>query len=460
MTILGRRYRGRSSGPAKAGPTVIGESYILNSGSEGPIPGHQDPLIYRMRDVAGDSIYYSTLERCEDFVNPGPPYLSGDNFTLLKSTVQDLTIQGTGAYKSSSSDWGYVTHYDGGFVYTGGGAGAVLPLVSTYRRTGQFTADDAPNIPDLSSYGPTVYNSMRPKLEKASVAQMIGEARDFMPMMRQTSKGFHDLWKGLGGKGGSASLKPFMSPKRLADEFLGHQFGWKPFVQDMSQIIDTYQNSVKYMDQIRKDNNVWKKRYRVVEKQEDISVLGQDSTWSVYPANIRILYCCEAINDTNCLNTYTKKVTNLIWGVGSFKYYRPEYDPSLANYASAFAAAQRYMTLYGANVNPSVLYKVTPWTWLVDWFTNVGATISNASSMATDAAVSKYAFVMAHYTDEIQIQSELFLRPRHARCDWSRIIETKHRETCSPFGFGLRPGDLSGKQIAILGALGLSKFLP
>jgi len=450
MEKLGERYRSRGVENNFVN-TLIGKAYLIDQFNN---PGLiQDPHIYRWSDISS-APYAISLERCLDYVNLGPPFMTGNDLTKIKSTFGDFSVSGIGSYRSPpnpNSPW--VNHYDGGFILLS----ALGPDPTSYadrRKNEKITPDE---IPDLSPYGPSVYRSLRPKLEKAGLAVAVAEAKDIPKMMKTSAKGFSNIWKSLSGTSLKSVLAPTMQPKKVADHFINHQFGWLPFINDMNQMYDTYQNTAKYMSQIKYANNTWVRRIRTAVHQENETILGTTHSWTGYPNDIRISYCIDPNAGDAFTTTYTYKTFRQIWGVGSFKYYRPEFDESLEGYNSSVNAARRLLTLYGANVNPSVLYKVTPWTWLGDWFTNVGSTIDNASAMATDSLVAKYMYLMSHEVNTFQIDSIINTYPSPARCTHSRIIDVKHRETGSPFGFGLSMSQLTDKQLAIIAALGISR---
>lgn len=147
-----------------------------------------------------------------------------------------------------------------------------------------------------------------------------------------------------------------------------------------------------------------------------------------------------------------------VWAMGSFKYYRPEFDASLADYSSQWSDLQRRLKVYGAELSPTNVYKSTPWTWLIDWFSNVGDNIDAANDALVDGVASRYMYVMRHWVRRLVFNTTMFYWQGPVSLEWNRFIETKQRQRAqSSYGFSLLPKDLSAKQWSILAALGLSR---
>jgi len=116
--------------------------------------------------------------------------------------------------------------------------------------------------------------------------------------------------------------------------------------------------------------------------------------------------------------------------------------------------------LLGLNLDADVLWNMTPWTWAVDWFADVGSLVRNSTLFSEDGLVMKYGYIMEHsivhdtYTFEgpTGIAGGYPGRPS----DLSLISEAKVRRTATPFGFGLT-GGLTNRQASIVAALSASR---
>jgi hypothetical protein len=144
--------------------------------------------------------------------------------------------------------------------------------------------------------------------------------------------------------------------------------------------------------------------------------------------------------------------------VGSYKYYRPEFDSSLPDYDSAWNNVCRDLTIYGARLSPSNVYRATPWTWLIDWFTDFSTNIDAFSDIAVDAVAARYLYVTRHqYTEQILTQTLPF-KDGTVSVSWAINWSEKVRNGAStPYGFGLSWNLLSPGQLAILAALKITR---
>lgn len=130
--------------------------------------------------------------------------------------------------------------------------------------------------------------------------------------------------------------------------------------------------------------------------------------------------------------------------------------------------AMDVMKRLGVVDDPRLLWDLTPWSWLVDWFTTMGDSISNASVYAPISG--KYTVDYAYLTTrrvrtvegrllKLSSLTQPYYTRSHSiqRATSAATSVTKWRNRATPFGFGLQLGDLSVSQYAILVALGLAR---
>jgi hypothetical protein len=280
-------------------------------------------------------------------------------------------------------------------------------------------------------------------------------------MLKQTARSFHNIWKDMVRE--KHNLPWQMQPKRVADEFLNNQFGWVPFVNDIRQMADAVIFSDQYIRDLTAMNNQWMKRGAILEESEKSSHLKRVYSFGCEPGGFEIESLCKqmTVDGNACFGYYDvfARTITRAWAEGSFKFYLPEFDASsMPSYNSAWSTVNRHLDLYGLRLNPSTLYKATPWTWLVDWFTEVGKRIDDVNSVYFDGVVSKYLYVMHHMKREIVSSHYLNFWSGGLNVSWSRYLETKQRKaSSSPFAFAPALPDLTARQFSILAALGLSK---
>jgi len=152
--------------------------------------------------------------------------------------------------------------------------------------------------------------------------------------------------------------------------------------------------------------------------------------------------------------------TRTAWAVGKFTYYRPEFDIGTvqdSEYYSEWNKAKRFLTITGLRISPSALYNMIPWTWLVDYVTDLGNWIDLLTDIWQDQIVAHYCFAMQTFTKSRTFQNVLPLNGGTRTLTFRRLFTSKQRDMAdNPFGFGLTLGDLTPRQLAIIGALGLT----
>lgn len=450
------RFRERDT-PAPSGSVKCGTLYTYDSaGNEVSKQDYVKSLSPR-----------NTIEKVWDSKNLGPPYLAGGDFGKFSAFVDHNTLKGVGTYRTNPAllSQGVPLYvYKGGFLppdlveWFGISGAAVFDNVLSASSADPTTSTLYPS--NMAILGEEALRKMSPKLEEAGMSVFLGELRDIPKMLRGTSKGFHDVWKAMGGKGRSH----IMQPKGLADHFINHQFGWVPFLSDLRKFNNVYQNSAAYMARISHENGQWTKRRRRLYGTQTSTLMSQTGVAQVYPWGNQFSAMCNAsvVNgqDAYAVTSRFYETIESNWSSGSVKYYRPEFDASLPGYNSGWNVLQRNLILYGARINPSVVWKLTPWSWLVDWHTNVGNTIERATAWANDSVVWQYHFVMSHVQNVFRHSVALNFAQGTQILDWHLVSDVKVREIGgSPFGFNFA-GPLSARQAAILAALAISRKRP
>lgn len=426
MTIP--RYRERRT-PASL---KVGSSYIWD------IVGKQ--WIY----VVDHSIpvpHDRTTEICVDELHPGPPYLVGGPFTHLRAENAQSNLANSGTYVSN----------DGWYMYVGGFAGPNregFPYFSS-----QFSDVGKTGYPynldwgSASSYGASAWNRFKPGKSTADLAVFLAEAKDIPRMLQGTAKGFHELWKSMGGD------KSLFKPKHVADQWLNTQFGWSPFLNDLSKFRKTWSSADTRYRALRNMNGQWVKRGGSVteSKTEDGNYFGLNSStqtahWPTLPSTF---YDSPSISGS-FTNTLVEE--DKVWFTARFKYYIPTIGSVI--WGDHIEALRRQ---YGLSISPTVIWEATPWSWLIDWFSNAGDVISNIESSVVDNLVAKYAYVMRTKERRLEVHSTHCICHMTLDATWDYFIESKTRAGANPFGFGLSDGDLSARQWSILGALGIMR---
>jgi hypothetical protein len=247
-------------------------------------------------------------------------------------------------------------------------------------------------------------------------------------------------------------------PKAIADQFLNEQFGWVPFISDMKDLYKAYSRQTDRFRSITRENNHWIHRRGTVRNSEHKEVFDvkDDFAGYVYPTLPSSFYRSTGTFVTSTLSVETSE---RVWASGAFKFYAPEFDSSNRSSEGTYGDVMRLVHYYGLRVSPTVVWELTPWTWLVDWFSNAQGVIDNVTASVFDRLLSKYAYVMRSSHREAVNDSILHLRNGDVQCSWRQVIDIKDRAVAHPYGFNLDGtlADLSARQLAILSAIGLSR---
>jgi hypothetical protein len=116
------------------------------------------------------------------------------------------------------------------------------------------------------------------------------------------------------------------------------------------------------------------------------------------------------------------------------------------------------------NLTPSTLWNLAPWSWLVDWSNNIGASIAAMEAGMSNRIMSTYFYGMETFKSSVDstftnlgsssgrvTDLPYFHRQRSS-------VVTKRRLRGNPFGYsGNSSSALDVQQMGILAALGLTK---
>lgn len=355
---------------------------------------------------------------CADQVHKGPPYREGGPLSIWKQTLN--------IGEPVPFDVRYRTryHYWGDF--------RLMPAwVDTPPPVG-WREDWG----DGTGYGAEAWNKFKPGKPGAALGQFIAEMRDVPRLLQLRHKNFRDI----------------------GNNYLNYQFGWRPFLKDLQDFFNVTKKVHARMRYLRNNNGKWIRREGAVRASEEST--DYETTNGVYPILVSAFY------DTDIVPTWpvmpaaqvTVKKTEDVWFSGLFKFWIPNIEDPLFR-------LRQIPKMYGLSLSPALLYELIPYSWLADWWGNMGDIMSNISSAnAADNLVAKYAYVMTHTRESREITSgfNIYTDPiartvQNVSISGMQSWERKHRVSANPYGFNIEWPDLSATQMAVLGALGVSR---
>jgi hypothetical protein len=120
----------------------------------------------------------------------------------------------------------------------------------------------------------------------------------------------------------------------------------------------------------------------------------------------------------------------------------------------------RAIDLLGLRLTPEVIWELTPWSWMIDWFSNIGTIVRNLSTLGLSNAILNYAYTTVRWRNT----STAWAKPvSNSSIKYGgnfiqvERLDAKVRRAASPFGFGTDLDQLSAGQWSILVALGLAR---
>lgn len=383
---------------------------------------------------------------CLDECHPGPPFKSGGPLSILEYSHEGAVGPGYDAWSTGGLQWRakaesvfstWILDAPPGFIMNDG---VIDGVNSTYG--------------DVSGYGATGWNMYKPAKPAADLGVFLAEMRDIPRMMQQTAKFFTFVNKrgassafSKGGGGGGFSA-PSITPGDLGETSLAIQFGWMPFLRDMCKFYNTYKTLEKRIQRIRDYNNKWERRGGTVSVYEDESEPVNWGSALCLPLGSGSVWRPETIGAT------TQQVDSKhVWFTAKFKYHIPE-----KKFQDVYWKRNAVRQMFGGTITPGVLWEATPWSWLIDWFSNYGDVFANMSDGLAENLVASYSYVMG--TIQRKSTCHHFMEPyagTGVNFTSTQTYTSKNRCVGNPFGFDLGFDDLSLKQLSILVSLGLTR---
>jgi hypothetical protein len=305
---------------------------------------------------------------------------------------------------------------------------------NTVHYNGRFIAI-APNswdvpIGDGADWGSQAYDRMKPTKPTFEAMNSIYELRDIPGMLKQRF-----LSSGL---------------KAVPNWWLALQFGWGALFNDIAKLVKTQQSLEKRLNWLLEHNGKPVKRRVELAKSSDTVEKEWFQDWGYHAPILN-----SNFYDGPPWQRWKDEITNKVWASARFRYWLPA-SPEGVVYKKQLIAA-----IYGIRFPPPiVIWNAMPWTWLSDWFFNTGEILANMDVGVAERLAADYFYVMREQSWKTQLQSDIYLRRPNVKLTSYMNVDSfrQTRLQGDPFGFATQQSDLSGMQLSILGALGLSRL--
>jgi hypothetical protein len=283
----------------------------------------------------------------------------------------------------------------------------------------------------LNALGTTAISRTIPTRTDANLAVFLGELREGLPKLVGSQ-----LWR--------TRIKDF---RALGGEYLNYKFGWESLVRDITGVFQAISDGDKILDQLERDSGKNVRRAYHFTPVLEREVTNVSTNQGLYPS------LSSTLNPANGTRTTHRVTETKTWFEGCYTYYMsPRTRDRVAN------VAKYANNLLSLELTPEVLWELTPWSWVADYFGNIGDVMTNVTAFSQDSLLLRYGYVMQdrkvgyEYTWSGTI-------PGYGPTTTSLFAgnRTKQRLKATPYGFGLDTGGLTTSQWAILVALGIAR---
>lgn len=346
-------------------------------------------------------------------------------------------------YTTEGTPWNFSWNNSVGDRYEHWGA---YPLITAGSLSSGFHVPSS----GLEAWAATQYGNIAPSVAEFSLSTFLGELREGLPRVLPSV------------------LKP--SVKRVRDagsDYLNVEFGWKPLINDLQGMAQALLGASVGLYQPYGAFHRSRKSQPIVnfERAEGGSS-AVPIGYSIGATGLPAKYHAMLENAGSTGQSQARGSVSVVrrseikrWMEGEFVYL-PKADFDRKRYQD------RLETLMSVDITPSVLWELSPWSWLVDWFTDIGGSIASMEAAVSNRVVSTYCYAMEQTETSVSTNAVIFGTssssviydgPRTLNHVWK--YTRKRRVRANPFGYSGSPdATLNGSQMAILGSLGLTKL--
>jgi len=312
-----------------------------------------------------------------------------------------------------------------------------------YAPSGSFYSDFATSPTDYTSAQSVVSSivglSSSSELDAAGTTA-IARVSPTNPLVDLSSSAAELLREGLPQRPGSDG--------NPGSEYLNIMFGYLPLVSDARKLASVARSHDALLRQYERDSGRWIRRsYEFPVDISSTTTVQTNAAPALYGSGVGGLF-----------QTGTRWVTKITetktWFSGAFTYYLPP-----TGWRRSVAELDH---LYGIRPGIDTVWELTGYSWLADYFTNIGDVAKNITAFKQDGLVMPYGYIMRKRKITHQ---ETWSGPVRYGNVWKqeyisaeKTYTTHQRRLANPFGFGLELGNLSGRQLSILAALGISRM--
>lgn len=247
----------------------------------------------------------------------------------------------------------------------------------------------------------------------------------------------------------------FKDYRKVGSEYLNIEFGWKPIISDFRKFASAADKADKVVQQLQRDSGkLIRRKYTFPDEISD-TVEYYQNAYAFLPGGY--VLSTNQYEGPGVLTVTTNTVIKTKFS-GAFCYHL-NLGTTLPDRLARSAAETRKLS--GLELTPEVMWNLAPWSWAADWFGNFGDAMHNISRFQQDGLVMPYGYIMREktLTRTYTLRGGQPLQAGKTNGDLSMtfVFNSKNRLRATPFGFGFDMNALTGRQSAILGALGINR---
>nr|UJQ85558.1 MAG: hypothetical protein 1 [Leviviridae sp.] len=353
----------------------------------------------------GGPVSGSSLSNIQEYMNdtlgPGPPFTEPHSLYLRKIKVDPLLYNGEA--RLSGFNWrrhfSYAWPNWTGFVYV-----------------------PSPPATDWNYWHAKAMAAINPFKPQVDIPLFLFELKDFPRMLR-----------GLG-----SVLSGTAKAKDTPGGYLAYQFGWAPLLGDLAKLADFG----KLMQNAQNSLTNAANGARVSRKIGNKSSPGSAGTQS---------YALGS--DGNYVLGWAEESSVEAWTTARVHLVEPlplpVYDRQMLILRTAL----------GLNASAATIWEAIPWSWLIDYFTNIGALMEARRGYTRWYFKDMHVMVTSTYRKSIMTTLNQVRTMSYSGGEMSHIRKERSYVGANPnVGLGLAPM-LSLRQVSILGALATASSL-
>jgi len=244
-----------------------------------------------------------------------------------------------------------------------------------------------------------------------------------------------------------------LSKLNPGSEYLNLAFGYAPTASDILSMRDVARRSEKILAQLERDSGKLIRRSYEFPKTNPVpDSSGYQGTFPTFLGGGSPSAYEVGMGRMDLLTTTTRDQRFS----GAFMYHLPP----KGTWRRKIAELDH---LYGLRPGIDTAWNAVPFSWLADYFGNMGDVLKNITAFAQDGLVLKYGYITSVTETTWDIKWSYPVRRDGDRNAWSNYtgsiqcsFRVMSRMPANPFGFGPTGVAITGRQKAILAALGVS----